>query len=131
MIRSAIVLSRTHHKCVQLVSLIILLALLHHTLISFSRSVVWARGPNPGSNTLGFHGGSSSTHGSASINFLSASSSGAVVPSPGPDYAPLHAALMFAAFGVFMPFGIFIGRYLKRYWWWFPLRTVLSQRCTN
>lgn len=54
------------------------------------------------------------------MNFLA---SVPVLPSAGGfDYAPVHGSLMFAAFGVLMTFGVFVGRYLKRYWWWFPLR---------
>lgn len=85
---------------------------------------MWARGDSPGRNALDYHGGSSSTHGALQLNLLSE-----VAPPPPPpagsDLAPLHGAMMFSAFGILMVFGVFVGRYLKRYWWWFPLRTSL------
>jgi len=37
------------------------------------------------------------------------------------SYIQWHAGLMFLAFGILMPLGAFIARYLRAYWWWFPM----------
>jgi hypothetical protein len=38
----------------------------------------------------------------------------------------LHGAMMFVAFAVLMSFGVFVSRFLKDYYWWFPLHWLLQ-----
>jgi len=37
-----------------------------------------------------------------------------------------HACMMFLAFGILLPFGLFIARFLKSFWWWFPLHIAVQ-----
>jgi hypothetical protein len=34
--------------------------------------------------------------------------------------------MMFLAFGILMPWGAFVSRYMKSFWWWFPLHIVIQ-----
>lgn len=61
-------------------------------------------GPNAFQATLNFGDGSTQA-GSKSLGYL----------------RYWHGALMFFAYGVFMPLGIFVARYLKHFDWWFPV----------
>jgi hypothetical protein len=38
----------------------------------------------------------------------------------------LHGSFMFLSFAVCMSFGIFVARYLKEFYWWFPLHWILQ-----
>lgn len=38
----------------------------------------------------------------------------------------IHGSLMFISFAICMSLGIFVARYLKEYYWWFPLHWVLQ-----
>jgi len=37
-----------------------------------------------------------------------------------------HAGLMSIAFAILMPWGAFIAKYMKSYWWWFPLHIAMQ-----
>ncbi|KYR02862.1 cytochrome b561 / ferric reductase transmembrane domain-containing protein [Tieghemostelium lacteum] len=42
------------------------------------------------------------------------------------DFVGSHGSLMFLSFGIMIPIGIFISRYLKIYKWWFPIHIFLQ-----
>ncbi len=42
------------------------------------------------------------------------------------SYEISHTDSQIIAFGVFMSFGIFVARYLKQYYWWFPLHILVQ-----
>jgi len=80
------------------------------------------------SNTLGYH--KSYRQYTPSYVFEFDSDSTGVdtdIPTPpekSPHYIVWHAGFMFLAFGILMPWGAFVSRYMKSYWWWFPLHIV-------
>eukprot|EP01133_Synstelium_polycarpum_P001108 gene1108-1265_t len=79
--------------------------------------LVWAHGE---SNTFAFHGQGNS--GRVLINLLE-------VTQPvnnGPGWINYHAGFMSLAFGILMPIGLFVARYMKDYTWWFPLHLILQ-----
>jgi len=90
-------------------------------IIDGNMRVIWAHGDLGSSdpNTLAYH---ESYCGEAIINFLSGTST--VMDLNTLRY--WHATLMISAFGVFMSFGIFVARYLKQYYWWFPLHIIVQ-----
>ncbi|KYQ88228.1 cytochrome b561 / ferric reductase transmembrane domain-containing protein [Tieghemostelium lacteum] len=83
---------------------------------------IWAHGT---SNTFAKHGAGNAGFLNVNLQASSSSQDSSGGPQP-PDYVSWHASLMFLAFGVLMPFGIFAGRFLKGYDWWFPLHYILQ-----
>jgi hypothetical protein len=89
-------------------------------------SVIWARG-NPSkdgnANLFGYHGQDEKYRGGGyEINFVS----GEVKTSSGSLLVYWHASLMVFSFAFAMTLGSFVARYLKAYYWWFPLHIILQ-----
>lgn len=90
-----------------------------HPFVNGLVNVIWAYGdlstPNP--NFFDYHG--PTNRGSIMIDFFTDQTSVDTLP-------PWHGALMYLSYGVLMTFGVFVSRYLKAYYWWFPLHIIVQ-----
>ncbi|EGG13698.1 cytochrome b561 / ferric reductase transmembrane domain-containing protein [Cavenderia fasciculata] len=91
-----------------------------HTIVPGPLDLVWAYGS---SNEFEFHNGNA---GRVTVDLTT----GQGTVNNGPDYVDYHAAFMTVAFGLLMPFGVFVGRYLKAHMWWFPLHIIIQSIAT-
>ncbi|GAM22139.1 hypothetical protein SAMD00019534_053140 [Acytostelium subglobosum LB1] len=82
--------------------------------------LIWAHGTD---NQFGFHGQGNAGRVTVQLSGGSGSTSS-------PQWYGYHVGFMFFTFGVLMPFGIFIARFLKKsHMWWFPLHILVQ--CTG
>jgi len=90
-----------------------------HFLVGGSVLVLFAYAKDGGSqsNIFQYHGGSH--RGSQTISFYTGISRIDTL-------RYWHGALMIISFAFCMSFGIFIARYLKEYYWWFPLHIMVQ-----
>eukprot|EP01121_Diplochlamys_sp_Union-15-3_P021948 TRINITY_DN9177_c0_g1_i1.p1 TRINITY_DN9177_c0_g1~~TRINITY_DN9177_c0_g1_i1.p1 ORF type:complete len:328 (+),score=28.82 TRINITY_DN9177_c0_g1_i1:249-1232(+) len=85
--------------------------------------LVWAHGNIKGAspNTFGYHG---EFRGELLINLFNGSSSNVVSNSD--TFRQWHGGIMIFSYTICMTFGAFVARYLKNYFWWFPLHILLQ-----
>jgi len=93
-----------------------------HPLVKGSMYVIWAHGNTAGqdANTFGYHGHIAENHGKLRLDW----STGTANQLRSFDMEAWHGALMTLAFGFCLSFGVFNARYLKYYYWWFPLHIM-------
>lgn len=106
-----------------------------HPLVNATQNLIFAHGL---SNPLGKH---KNNYGDFDINFLAYTgdhgngSHPTVPPLPPPpspsdelrlDFRKWHGVLNSLAFGFLMTFGMFVARYMKEHWWWFPVHITVQ-----
>jgi len=90
-----------------------------HPLVLGDMIFIWAHGDD-GDLNLGYHSDKRSNRGIQTLNIATGETTFPI------DLALWHGACMTLAWGFCISFGIFTARYLKYYYWWFPLH-IFSQ----
>eukprot|EP01119_Soliformovum_irregulare_P017279 TRINITY_DN510_c0_g1_i2.p1 TRINITY_DN510_c0_g1~~TRINITY_DN510_c0_g1_i2.p1 ORF type:complete len:382 (-),score=85.26 TRINITY_DN510_c0_g1_i2:36-1181(-) len=90
-----------------------------HPITNDQLNFIYAFGD--GDLTLKYHG---PNRGLIGVNFFTGKEA-AVVPFSS-SMKLIHGALMILAYGMCLSFGAFIARYLKEYYWWFPLHITIQ-----
>jgi len=85
-----------------------------HPITNADMKVNWAHGS---SNEFKYHG--PNNRGQVIVNFISGAHGNSSSSSDTKKF--LHGSLMTISFGFCMAFGIFVSRFLKSFYWWFPL----------
>lgn len=92
-----------------------------HPIVDGSQKVLWAHGdltaPDP--NVFNYHG--QTNRGGKLLNLMTG-----IQEAEGTPLAAWHGSIMFMAYAVLMSFGIFVARFLKDYYWWFPLHIIVQ-----